>query len=170
MFQGCCAEDNEKSHPECGTLERDGFVRLVFVCLIVRFKDDGVEEQREKTEDKKQLDAEDDEIFGMMLHANTGLRRNDLINVMQVDAAGKQENQEENSGNLLVVTVERLRDGLDVFFGDGFPKARGDRHDEKRESTDPNHGREQMECVIQNRNQRIEIEENVLKGIHVKSW
>lgn len=90
MLHSGCAEDDKKSHPERGALKGNRLVVFPFLFFVlIRFENDGIEEQREKAQDQNQLDAEDPEILGMVLHALAGLRNEDLIDVMEVDAAGE---------------------------------------------------------------------------------
>lgn len=35
MFHGSCAENDKKSHPEGGALERDGFIGFSLIGLVV---------------------------------------------------------------------------------------------------------------------------------------
>ena len=73
VFHGGGAQDDEEAHPQCGTLERNGFIRLAFLGMVVGFEDDGVEKQGEEPKDEQQLDTKDDQILGMVLHAGAGL-------------------------------------------------------------------------------------------------
>src|SRR5688572_27551004 len=106
VLHGCCAEDDEESHPQGGALIGDGFIGLPFFGLIVGFKNHGIEEKRQKAEHKEQLDKKDGEVFCVMLNARTGLGGQHLIDIMKVDPTGKQQDDEQDSRHLFVVLVE----------------------------------------------------------------
>lgn len=95
MFHGGGTENNEETDPECRTLKGDRFVDdfIVFICVI-GFEDHGIEEECQEAEDEKQFDEEDGQVFGMVLDSAAGLRGDDLIDVVEVDATGKQEDDE----------------------------------------------------------------------------
>ncbi len=76
----------------------------------------------------------------MVLHAGTGLRRNDLIDVVQVDAAGEQQDHEKHAGDFLVMLVERIGDGLDLVLRHGLLQPWCDGHHEKGQPAYPDHG------------------------------
>jgi len=84
-------EDDEEADPKCGSLEGDRFVGFFFAFFcVVGFEEHRVEEEREKTEDEKQLDKEDGQVFCMVLDPAAGLQGDGLIDIMEVDATGKQ--------------------------------------------------------------------------------
>ena len=90
MFHRGGAEKDEEADPECGLLEGDRFVGrfLAFFCII-GFEEHRVQKEREKTEDEKQLNKEHGQIFRMVLDPAAGLSSNELIDVVEIDAAGK---------------------------------------------------------------------------------
>lgn len=94
VFHGCGAENNEKPHPEGRALEGNGFIGLSLIGLIVRLENDRVEEQREEAQHEKKFDHEDHEILGVVLHPAAGLRDQNLIDVMEVHTAGKQQDDQ----------------------------------------------------------------------------
>ncbi len=95
MFHGGGAEEDEEADPESGLLERDRFVGrfLAFFCII-GFEEHRIKEEREKTEDEKQFDKEDGQVFRMVLDSTAGLSGNELVDVVEIDAPGKEENKE----------------------------------------------------------------------------
>lgn len=90
MFHRGGTKEDEEADPERGSLKGDRFVGFfsAFFCVI-GLEDHRVKKEREKTEDEKELDKEDDQVFGMMLDPAAGLQGNDLIDIVEVDAAGK---------------------------------------------------------------------------------
>ena len=100
------------------------------------------------------------------LNPAAGLRGDNLIDVVEVDAAGKQEDDEQDARDFLVVLVEHIGDRLDLLLGDRFLQPRGHCHDEERESADPDDGRQEVEPMIDDRNQGIQIDDDALKGVH----
>jgi hypothetical protein len=89
VFHGSCAENDEKSHPKRGALEWDNFVGLSLVGFVFGSKDDGVQKQGEKTKHEKQFNHEDHEVSGVVLNTGACLRDQDLIDVVEVYAAGE---------------------------------------------------------------------------------
>lgn len=73
VLHGCGAEDDEKTHPEGGTLEGNSLIGVFPLSVLFGSKDDGVEKQSEETQYEKQLDHEDHEVFGVMRNAGTCL-------------------------------------------------------------------------------------------------
>ena len=60
MFHRGGTEKDEEANPERGSLEGDRFVGFsVTVFYIIGLEEHRVKEEREKTEDEKQLDKED---------------------------------------------------------------------------------------------------------------
>ena len=169
VLHRCGAEDDEEPHPEGGALERDGLIRFLVVSFVFGPKDNGIKEQRKKTQHEKQLDHEDYEIFGMVLDPASRLRSNDLIDVMEVHAAGEEKHDQQYAGDLLIVLVKNVRDGFNLFLWNGLLQSRCDGHDEKCQATDPNDRREQMKPVIDDRNQNVEVGRNALKSVHLVS-
>ena len=68
MFHRSGTKEDEEADPERGSLEGDCFVGFFFAFFyVIGFEEHGVEEEREKTEDQKQLDKEDGQVFRMVL-------------------------------------------------------------------------------------------------------
>jgi hypothetical protein len=120
VFHGGGAEDYEEAHPEGGTLVRDGLVRRALFGLIVWLEDDSVEKKRQEAQDKEELDEEDGQVLGVMLYAGAGLRGQDLINIMEVDATGKQQDHQKHAGDLFVMLIENIRDGFNLILRHGL--------------------------------------------------
>ena len=95
MFHGSGTENDEETDPECGSLKGNRLVGYFFICIrVIGFEDHGIEEECQEAEDEKQFDEEDGQVFGMMLDSAAGLRSDDLIDVVEVDPTGKQEDDE----------------------------------------------------------------------------
>jgi len=62
--------------------------------------------------------------------------------------------------------IERIGDRLDLFLGDRLLQPWRHRHDEERESADPDDRRQQVEPMIDDGNQRIEVGDDALKSVH----
>lgn len=139
MFHRGGAEKDEETDPERGLLEGNRLVGL-FPALfcIIRLEKHRVEKKREKTEDEKQLYKKDCQIFRMVLDSAAGLRGNELIDIVEIDATGKQQDEEQNTCDFLVMLIERIGDRLDLLLGHCVLQARSHSHDKKRDSTDPN--------------------------------
>jgi hypothetical protein len=90
MFHRGGTEEDEEANPERGLLKGDRFVGFfsAFFCVI-GLEEHRVKKEREKTEDEKQLDKEDGQVFRMMLDPAAGLQGNGLIDIVEVNAAGK---------------------------------------------------------------------------------
>ena len=68
MFHRSRTEEDEKADPKRGLLEGDRFVGLFFAFFcVIGLEEHAVEKEREKTEDKKQLDKKDGQVFRMVL-------------------------------------------------------------------------------------------------------
>lgn len=171
MLHSGGAKDDEEAHPEGGALKGNRFVVFAFLFFIlICFENDGVEKQREKAQDENQLDAENPEVLRMVLHALAGLRHEDLIDVMKVDAASEQQDHQQDSRHPLVMLVKSVSDGANIFLGKaGVPKPWLDGHHDEREPPDPDHRREEMEPVIDNRDELVQVKEDALYGIHDRS-
>ena len=118
MLHGSGAKDDEEAHPEGGALKGNRFVVFAFLFFIIKKKkNDGVEKQGEKAQDQNQLDAENPQILRMVLHALAGLGDEDLIDIMEVDAAGEQQDDQQNPSHSLVMLVKSIGDRPDIFFG-----------------------------------------------------
>lgn len=102
----------------------------------------------------------------MVWDADAGLRGDDLVDVMEVHTACEQQDKQEDTGDFLVVLVERIGNGLDLIFRDGLFQAGRDCHDEKGQPADPNDGREKMKPMVDDRNQLVEIDDNALQSVH----
>ena len=167
MFHCGGTENDEETDPQCGSLEGDRFVGFFFAFFcVVGFEEHRVEEEREKTEDEKQLDKEDGQVFRMVLDPASRLRGDDLIDIVKIDAAGKQQDDEQDARDFLVMLIERIGDRLDLFLRDRLLQPWGHRHDEERESADPDDCRQQVEPMIDDGNQRIEVGDDALKSVH----
>ena len=119
VFHRGGTEDDEKANPQCGSLEGDRFVGFFFAFFcVIGLEEHRVEEEREKTEDEKQLDKEDGQVFSMVLDPASGLRGDDLIDIVEIDATGKQQDDEQNARDFLVMLIERIGDRLDVLLRD----------------------------------------------------
>src|SRR4030095_13133362 len=73
VLHGGRAENNEESHPECGSLERDHFVGFSVFFIVIRFENHRIEEKRHQAKDQEEFDEKDHKILCMMLHARAGL-------------------------------------------------------------------------------------------------
>lgn len=167
MFQRSGTEDYEEADPKCGSLEGDRFVGIFFAFFcVIGLEDHRIEKEREEAEDEKQFDKEDGQVFCMVLDPAAGLRGDDLIDIVEVDATGKEQDDEEDASDLLVVLIEHICDRLDLFLGDRFLQPRGHCHDEKRESADPDDCGQQVEPMIDDREERIEVCDYALKSVH----
>ena len=119
MFHRGGTEEDEEADPEGGLLEGDRFVGFFFAFFcVIRLEDHCVEEEREKTEDEKQFDKEDGQVFRMVLDPATRLRGDDLIDIMKIDATGKQQDDEQNARDFLVMLIKCVGDRLDLFLRD----------------------------------------------------
>lgn len=138
VLHGGGAEDDEESHPKGGALEWDGLIGLSLIGLIICLKNDCVEEQSEKPQHEQQLNHEDHEVLGVVLDSVPSLRSNDLIDVVEIHTAGEQQHDQENAGDLFVVLIENVCDGLDLILWNGFLQPWSDCHDKKGQASDPN--------------------------------
>jgi len=169
MFHRGGTEEDEKTDPERSSLKGDRFVGLIptFFCII-GLEEHRVEEEREKTEYEKQLDKENGQVFRMMLDSAAGLRGDDLIDIVEIDATGKQQNEEQDTCDFLVMLIERIGNRLDLLLGNSLPQPRCHGHDEERESADPDDRRQQVDPMIDDRDQRIEVGDEALKIFHIR--
>ena len=95
MFHCGGTEEDEEADPERGSLEGDRFVGRFFAFFcIIRFEEHRVEKECEKTEDEKQLHKKDGQILRMMLDPAAGLRGDELIHIVEINATGKQQDDE----------------------------------------------------------------------------
>lgn len=139
MFHRGGAEKDEETYPERSLLEGNRFVGL-FPALfcVIRLEKHRVEKEREKAENEKQLYKKDCQIFRMVLDSAAGLRGNELIDIVEIDATGKQQDEEQNTCDFLVMLIERIGDRLNLFLGHCLLQPRSHSHDKERHSTDPN--------------------------------
>ncbi len=102
----------------------------------------------------------------MVLNPAAGLRGNGLIDIVEIDATGKQQNDEQDARDFLVMLVERIGDRLNLLLGNSLLQPRSDSHDEERESADPDDRRQQMDPMIDDRDQRIGIGDEAFEIVH----
>ena len=138
VFHRGGTKKDEEANPERGSLEGDRFVGFFFAFFyVIGLEDHSVEKEREKAEDEKQLDKEYSQVFRMVLDPASRFRRDELIDIVEIDATGKQQDNEQNSRHFLVMLIERIGDWLDLFLRDHLLQPRGHSYDEERESADP---------------------------------
>lgn len=168
MFHGGGTEEDKETDPERSALEGDRFIGFIsaFFCII-GLEEHRVEEEREKTEYEKQLDKENGQVFCMMLDPAAGLRGDDLIHIVEIDATGKQQNEEQDTRDFLVMLIERIGNRFDLLLSNRLLQPGSHGHDEERETADPNDCRQQMDPMIDDRDQCIEISEEALKIVHI---
>jgi hypothetical protein len=160
-------EEDEETDPERGSLKGDRFVGFSFAFFcVVRLEEHRVEEEREKAEDEKQLDKEDGQVFRMVLDPASRLRGDELIDIVEIDATGKQQDDEQDARDFLVMLIERIGDRLNLLLRDHLLQPWGHSHDEERESADPDDRRHQVEPMIDDRDQRIKVGDEALKRVH----
>lgn len=171
MFHCGGAEENENADPEGRLLERDRFVGFFFAFFcIVGLEEHRVQKERKKTEDEKQLHKKDGQILGMMLDPAAGLRGDKLIHIVEIDATGKQEDDEQDTCDFLVMLIERIGDRLDLLLRHCALQPRSHSHDEKRDSTDPNNRCRQVHPVVEDWDQRVEVCDETEKRVHRSMW
>ena len=167
MFHRGGTEEDEEADPERGSLEGDRFVGFFFAFFsVIGLEDYRVEEEREKTEDEKQLDKEDGQVFRMVLDPASRLRGDKLIYIVEIDSTGKQQDDEQDARDFLVMLIEGIGDRLDLFLRDRLLQPWGHSHDEECESADPDNRRQQVEPMIDDRDQRIEVGDEALENVH----
>lgn len=138
MFHRGGTEEDEEANPERNLLEGDRFVGFFFAFLyVIGLEDHSVEKEREKAENEKQLDKEDGQVFRMVLDPASRLRGDELIDIVEVDTTGKQQDNEQDSRDFLVMLIEHIGDWLDLFLGHHLLQPRGHGYDEEREPADP---------------------------------
>jgi hypothetical protein len=168
MFHCSGTKKNEETNPERSSLEGNRFIEPLFAFFcIIGLEEHRVEEEREKTEDEKQLDKEDGQIVRMMLNPASGLRGDDLIDIVQIDPAGKQQDHEQNASDFLVMLIKRIGNWLDLVPRDRHlqPWCYGD--DEERQPTNPDDRRHQVKPMIDDRDECMGIGNEALKGVHL---
>src|SRR5262245_28295549 len=169
MFHGCRTKDDEETHPECRALERDRLVFCSFFGFFVRFKNDGVEEERYEAEHEEELDKKNGQVFGMVLYTAACLRHQHLVHIVKIDTPGEQQNDEQNTSDLLVMLVESVRNWFHLRLRYGFLQAGANCHDEESQSADPDDRRKKMEPMIDDRDKGVEISGNALESVHIFS-
>ena len=102
----------------------------------------------------------------MVLDAASGLRGDELIDIVEIDAAGKQQDEKQNARDFLVMLIERIRDRLDLFLRNRLLQPRGHGDDEERESADPNDRRHQVKPMIDDRDQQMKVGDEALRRVH----
>jgi hypothetical protein len=165
-----CAENDEESHPQRGTLKGDDFVGFSLFGFIIGFENHGIQEQGQEAKNEEQFDEKDSEVFRVMLNTAAGLRCQDLIDIVKVDPPGEQQHDDQDAGHFFIVLIEDVGDGLNLFLRHGLLKTRRHSHDQKREAADPNDRRQQMKPVVDDRDECIEIGKDTLQGVHRESF
>lgn len=126
ILEGGGTENDEDAHPEGGALVGDRLSKeflLFFFCLLTGrlvFKDDGVEIDRHDTEHEGKFDEQDREVFRILCNAGAGLGNHELTDIVQVDAAGEENDEEDNPDRPLIPAVEGVNNRLHVFLGNSF--------------------------------------------------
>src|SRR5215467_11863348 len=108
VLHRCCAQDDEEPHPQRGALKRNDFVGLALFGLVIGFKNHRIEEKGDEAKHEEQFDEKNGKVFCVMLNAATGLRCQDLIDIVKVDPARKQQDDEQNAGHFFIVMVEDI--------------------------------------------------------------
>lgn len=138
MFHRGGTKEDEEANPERGLLEGDRFVGFFFAFFyVIGLEDHGVEKEREKAEDEKQFDKEDSQILRMVLDPASRLRGDELIDIVKIDATGKQQDNEQDSRHFLVMLIEGIGDRLDLVLRHHLLQPRSYGYDKERESADP---------------------------------
>lgn len=167
VFHRGGTEEDKEPDPKRDSLEWNRFVGFFFAFGVIGFEEHGVEEEREKTEDERQLDKEDDQVCRMVLDSTPSLRGDDLVDIVEIDATGKQQDDEQNACDFLVMLVERIRDRLDLFLRDRLLQSRSHGYDEERESANPDDRRHQVKLMIDDRDQRMSGGNEALKRVYL---
>ncbi len=167
MFHRSSTEEDEDADPERGSLKRDCFIGFpsLFFCVI-GLEEHRVEEEREETQGEKEFDKKDGQVFRMVLNPAAGLQGDGLIDIVEIDTTGKQQDDEQDTRNFFVMLIERVGDRLDLLLGNRLPQSRSHGHNEECESADPDDRRQEVKPMIDDWDQRIEVGDNALKGIH----
>jgi len=168
IFHRGSTENDEEADPKRGSLEGNCFVELfiAFFCLI-RLEEYSIKKEGQKTEHEKQLDKEDNQICRMVLDPASGLRGDDLIDIVEIDTAGKKQNDQQNASNFLVMLIECIGNWLDLVPRDCCLQPRCHGNDEERQSADPDDRRDQVKPMIDDWNNCMRIGYEPLKGIHL---
>lgn len=141
MFHCGGTKKNEDTDPEGSLLKRDCLIRLFSFFCIIGLEKHRVEEKCEQAENKKQLDKEDGQIFRMVLDSAAGLSGNELVDVVEINPAGKQQDDQQDPRDLLVMLIEGIGDRLDLLLGNCLLEPRSHGYDEKREPANPDNRR-----------------------------
>jgi hypothetical protein len=167
MFHRGGTKDDEEPDPERGSLEGDRFVGFFFTFFyVIGLEDHSVEKKGEETENEKQLDKEDGQVLCMVLNPTPRLQGDELIDVVEIDATGKQQDNEQDSRDFLVMLIERIGDRLDLFLRNRLLQTGGHGHDQEGNSPDPDDRRHQVKPMIDDWDQRIEVSAGASKGFH----
>src|SRR5690242_10803156 len=67
VLHGSGAKNDEKSHPKSRPLKRNHFVGFTFFGVIIRFKNDRIEEEGQQAEHEEEFDKEHRKVLGVML-------------------------------------------------------------------------------------------------------
>ena len=102
----------------------------------------------------------------MVLNPAAGLQGDGLIDVVKIDTTGKQKDDEQDARDFFVMQLERVGDRLDLLPGNRLPQPRSHSHNEECESADPDDRRQQVEPMIDDRDQRIKVGDEALKRVH----
>jgi len=89
MFHRGSTKKNEDADPEGSLLKGDRFIGFFPFFCIIGLEKHCVEEKRKQEENKKQLNKEDGQIFRMVLDSTAGLSGNQLVDVVDINPAGK---------------------------------------------------------------------------------
>ena len=142
MFHRSGTEQDEETDPERGSLEWNCFVGFITVLFgIIGLENHRVQKECEQKEDEKQLHEKHHQIFRVVLNPAASLRGNELIDIVEIDTAGKQQDHEQNTRNFLVMLIERIGDRLDLLLSHCLLQAGSDGHYEECDSTDPHNRR-----------------------------
>ena len=167
MFHRGSTKDDEEADPERGSLEWNRFVGFFFAFFyLIGLEDHGVEKEREETENEKQLDKEHCQVLCMVLDPASRLQGDELIDVVEIDATGKQQDNEQDSGDFLVMFIEGIGNRLDLLLRDRLLQTGGHGNDQKGESPDPDDRRHQVKPMIDDWDQRREVSAGTLNGFH----
>jgi hypothetical protein len=71
-----------------------------------------------------------------------------------------------NSSDFLVVLIKGVGDRLDLSFRNGLLETGRHRHDEERQAADPDDRRQEMEPMVDDRDQRIQVGDDALECVH----
>jgi hypothetical protein len=168
MFHRSGTENNEEADPERSSLKGNCLVGLFFpIFRVIGLEDHSVEEKCKKAEDEKELDKKDNQVLRVVLDSASGLSGDGLIDIMEIDAAGEQQDEEQNARDFLVMLIERIGDRLDLFLRNRRLQARRHGDDKKRKPADPDDRRQQMKPMIDDRDQRMRANNEALKPIHI---